>query len=412
MTNRYDSQVPPVHIRAAGLGGANPGGWPRATRAAPEPSRKPDVCPKHDQALPCQHVRCKPGGAESTASGLVLPNGYQKPVEAERERFPRLDWDEAFATDFSQVDWLPGRFMERGQQVALVGDGKVGKTLFVHDWLWRCVTGRSFLGDEQRDPLSVLYFDRENSLRDIVTRMIAFGAKPVDLRERFDYRRFPRFSGGLDAAPIAVAELLEIVDETHPDVVVLDTVSRFIEGKENDADTWLSLYRRIHVPLKDRGVAGFRLDHMGKDTDRGSRGSSAKSQDVDHVWEMARTDEHHQDDGDVHTVTTQIRMKRTHTRTGIGDDVLSVTRRGRKGANGLWLPGETRHELSDPGSLRQQEQVIQSYVDELLSRNAPLFGRDKLRQWCSERGVSFPGRDTLAAEVTKRFKAQRDSRDV
>lgn len=347
-------------------------------------------------------------GTES--SGLILPAGYQTPdAEPEKpgERSPRLDWYEAFATDFSQIDYLPGRFMERGQQVALVGDGKVGKTLFAHDWLWRCVAGRCFLGDERREPLRVLYFDRENSLRDIVTRMEAFGAKPVDLQERFDYRRFPKFTGGLDAAPVAAVELMAIVEESQPDIVVLDTVSRFIEGKENDSDTWLSLYRRIHAPLKDRGVAGVRLDHMGKDAEKGSRGSSAKSQDVDHVWEMTRTDESLTREDGVETVSTTIRMKRTHTRTGIGSDVLNIVRRGRKGPKGLWLPGETRHELADAGAVRQQDMVIQSYVDHLLTAGVPVgLGRDAIKAWAKKNQIPLPGNSVYLAEVVKRVKAE------
>lgn len=339
-------------------------------------------------------------------SGLILPNGEPAAPTEPQERSPRLDWYEAFATDFSQIDYLPGRFMERGQQVALVGDGKVGKTLFAHDWLWRCVAGRSFLGDERRDPLRVLYFDRENSLRDIVMRMEAFGAKPVDLQERFDYRRFPKFTGGLDAAPVAAVELLAIVEESKPDIVVLDTVSRFIEGKENDSDTWLSLYRRVHAPLKDQGVAGVRLDHMGKDAERGSRGSSAKSQDVDHVWEMTRTDESLTREDGVETVSTTIRMKRTHTRTGIGSDVLNIVRRGRKGPKGLWLPGETRHELADAGAVRQQDMVIQSYVDHLLAAGVPGgLGKDRLKAWAEKNQIPLPGNSVYLAEVVKRVKA-------
>ncbi|MEU2800229.1 AAA family ATPase [Streptomyces sp. NPDC007117] len=323
-----------------------------------------------------------------------------------QQRFPSLDWHEAFATDFTKVDWLPGRFMERGQQVAIVGDGKVGKSIFVHDWLWRAVTGRSFLGDERRDPLRVLYFDRENSLRDIVTRMTAFGAKPDDLAGRFDYRMFPKFSGGLDAVPTAVAELFAIVDEQPPDVVIFDTVSRFITGKENDSDTWLQFYSRVHAPLKARGIAGTRLDHMGKDLDRGSRGSSAKAQDVDHVWEMSKADERHEQADGIETVITQIRMKRTYTRTGIGDDILDITRRGRKAESGLWVPGATRHELTDPGTVRQQGQMVQSYVDELIMRGVPHgFGRGKIKEWAAGQGISLPGNVAMLAQVVAGVKA-------
>lgn len=320
------------------------------------------------------------------------------------DRYPALDWHTAFATDFTQVDWLPGRFCERGQQVGLVGDGKVGKSLFVHEWLWRAVTGRTFLGDEVRDPIRVLYFDRENGLRDVVTRMQAFGAVPDDLAGRFDYRMFPKFSGGLDAAGAAAAELLGIVDEVKPDVVVLDTVSRFIAGKENDSDTWLQLYGRVHAPLKAAGIAGVRLDHMGKDADRGSRGSSAKSQDVDHVWEMTRTSEVSTYAMGVETVVTQIRMKRTHTRTGIGPDHLDITRRGCKGPDGMWLLGRTRHVLTAGGGARPD---IQVFVDRLLGAGCPETSRDGIKTWSIANNVDLPGKNAVLGQVVREFKAQK-----
>lgn len=326
------------------------------------------------------------------------------------ERFPRINWREAFAMDFSQVDWLPGKLMERGQQVAMVGDGKVGKSLFAQEWLWRAVTGRSFLGDERRDPLRVLYFDRENNLRDIITRMRSFGAEQSidELMDSFDYRLFPKFSGGLDAAGVAAREMLDIVDESKPNVVVLDTVSRFIVGKENDADTWLQLYGRVHAPLKSMGIAGVRLDHFGKDTDRGGRGSSAKSQDVDHVWEMTcvgesalRTPEHT-------TVVSEIKLKRSHTRTGLGEDLLMVTRRGVKAASGLWLDGMTRHELSaadEPHSIAAQ---VRGCVDELIRRGVPAgLGREKLRDWARAHGVTLPGKNDTLAQVVAALKVPR-----
>jgi hypothetical protein len=324
------------------------------------------------------------------------------------DRFPAIDWKEAWEQDFTQVDWLLGRFMERGQQVALVGDGKVGKSLFVHEWLWRGVTGRPFLNDERRKPMRVLYFDRENSLRDIVTRMQAFGATPDDLAA-FDYRMFPKFSGGLDEAALAAVELLSIVEATDPDVVVLDTVSRFIHGKENDSDTWLQLYGRIHAPLKDRGIACVRLDHMGKDVDRGSRGSSAKSQDVDHVWEMSRTDIRHDFSDGIEAVITSIVMKRTHTRTGLGDDSMQIVRTGRKAPSGMWLAGGTRHErlsnTQEDAQAKKLREEARLHVDSLLRRDIPAgMGRAGLKKWCTDHRYKLPGKNEVVAEIVRGIK--------
>ncbi len=326
--------------------------------------------------------------------------------EETHDRFPQVDWDEAFGTDFSQMDWLAGRFMERGQQVTLVGDGKVGKSLFTLDWVIRAVTGRPFIGDEARPRSKVLYFDRENSLRDIITRAKALGAGPSDLRDRLFYRQFPRFSGALDESSPAAREFLAIVDELLPDVVILDTASRFIAGKENDSDTWLQLYQLIHAPLKSRGVACVRLDHFGKDSDRGSRGSSAKTQDVDHVWEMRRVDERKQLLGDMERVATTITLKRTHTRSGLGEDEFTVVRRGERMRGGMWLDGRTGHELADSGVLEVIRGEVDRIVDDLLAAGVPSgLGRDKLKSWMTLKSLpTF--RASLMADVVRELKAR------
>lgn len=330
------------------------------------------------------------------------------PAAQDKDRFPKIDWNEAFARDFSEIEWLPGKFLERGQQAALVGGGKVGKSLFVHDWIWRSVTGRRVLSDERHEPLRVLYFDRENNLRDIVTRMVSFGAVPREL-ERLDYRLFPAFSGSLDESALAAAELMSIVEESKPDLVVFDTVSRFISGNENDSDTWLSFYRRVHAPLKGLGISAMRLDHMGKDEERGSRGSSAKAQDVDHVWELTKTEESHRIEGDFETVITELRLRRTHSRTGLGQENFQIQRRAtRERGGGQWVPGGTSHELGDPGPTREYHDAVQGYVDALVSAGAPGgLGREKLREWASANGVQLPGKNTTLSDIATALKAVR-----
>ncbi|MEU6781468.1 AAA family ATPase [Nonomuraea angiospora] len=339
------------------------------------------------------------------------------PAAAQADRFPSVDWLDAFTTDFSEINWLPGRFLERGQQAALVGDGKVGKSIFTLYWIWCAITGRSCLGDIRREPINVLYFDRENSLRDIVTRLTAFGATEDDLEtlhERLDYRLFPRFSGALNASETAASELLAIVDERPRDIIILDTVSRYITGKENDSDTWLDLYRHIHEPLKSRGIASIRLDHFGKDIEKGSRGSSAKTQDVDHVWELTAYDEARTFTDSTEAVITRLKMARTHTRTGLGDDVFHVTRRGEKERGGGWLPGRTRHELTDSTVADAHRTKIQTIVDDLLMRGVPEgLGREQLKRWAEQNGVQLPGKTATLSEVVAALKgARRPAQEV
>ncbi len=341
-----------------------------------------------------------------------IPNTFLPEEEERKDRCPSLDWDELFAEDFSQIDWLPGRFMEAGQQVAVVGDGKVGKTLLLFDMLVRCVSGKPFLGYAYHRPLKVLYFDRENGRRDIATRMKSLGASVADLRENFDYRMFPGLDP-LDTNQLAVLDFLRIVDEVKPDIVIIDTVSRFITGNENEANTWLAFYRNIHAPLKHRGVACIRLDHFGKDTDRGSRGNSAKSQDVDHVWELHRTaDPKHQPQGsnnEIEMITTSLRLKRTHTRTGLGEDNINIVRRAHKDARGVWMDDGTRHELMDAEvGQRLQQQLkaeLQVHVTALLAKGVPSgLSRDALVEWCRKKRYTLPGKTEDQGAITKAIK--------
>jgi hypothetical protein len=74
--------------------------------------------------------------------------------------------------------------------------------------------------------------------------------------------------------------------EHRADLVVVDTLARGVAGKENDADTYRAYYRHTGAVLKAEGIATLRLDHTGKDADKGQRGSSAKADDVDVVWKL------------------------------------------------------------------------------------------------------------------------------
>ncbi len=238
-----------------------------------------------------------------------------------------INWGDFFATDFGAIQLLPGKLMGPGQQITVVGDGKAGKSLFCQEWMWRMATGQPFLGDTAQAPVRILYLDAENGQEQVQERFLSFGAGPRNMGE-LRYASFPPVRP-LDTAG-GGADLLALVKATGAELVVIDTVSRFISGPENDADTWLNLYRHTLLPMKRDRIASVRLDHFGKDKDRGGRGSSAKTQDVDHVWELSA-----QGGG-------ALALKRTHTRTGIGPDQFSILRQARRDGDN-WTHGGTRH---------------------------------------------------------------------
>ncbi|MCT1385794.1 bifunctional DNA primase/polymerase [Brachybacterium sp. p3-SID1565] len=240
------------------------------------------------------------------------------------DRFAPLDWTDVLDGPPPAEEWVLWPLAERGQSVSLYSAPKAGKSLLILDLLTRATTGHRTLGGPPAPPIRVLYLDAENTRKDLRKRLHDMDADPDQLHDLI-YLSFPPLAP-LDTTRGA-AELLALVDQHHPDLVIIDTVSRYIDGPENDADTWLNIYRLALAPLKAREVAVIRLDHAGKDADRGERGSSAKNGDVDASWQLTY-DERRQ------TRT----LVRKLTRTGNGPDRLVL--------NILTAP--LRHEPASP----------------------------------------------------------------
>ncbi|MFD0595234.1 AAA family ATPase [Catellatospora coxensis] len=245
-----------------------------------------------------------------------------------------LDWSTFLEREPAPVDFHAGKLMVRGQQITLVGEGKAGKSLFTLDWACHMASGAPFLGDQARAPVRVLYIDMENPDDDILERLLALGATPETLTDLV-YLSFPLFRP-LNTAE-GGADLMAAVEEYRPDVVILDTISRMITGKENDTEPWLALYRHTLMPLKARKISSIRLDHFGKDTSRGARGNSAKTQDVDGVWELLPAERG----------SNLLRLTRTFTRSGKGHGELLIRRHGELLADDRWKPGGTWHAIAD-----------------------------------------------------------------
>lgn len=228
-----------------------------------------------------------------------------------RNLFPELDWDAIWNDQLEEVDWHIEPVLERGRLVSLYSAPGVGKSLIGIEWAAALATGRAVLGQPARPPEDVLYVDLENTTRDIVERLQAYGYAPGDLK-RLHYLSFPSFRA-LDSEA-GGAELLACVQAYGATVVIIDTVSRVIAGDENDAATFLKLYRCALVPLKALGITVMRLDHTGKDLERGQRGSSAKEGDVDDIWMLTGIS------------ATRFIMRRTKSRSGHGDNHLEIER--------------------------------------------------------------------------------------
>ena len=132
-----------------------------------------------------------------------------------------------------------------------------------------------------------MYIDMENPQAELAQRLRSLGYAPTEMvGYPLLYFSFPDLPP-LDTARGGSMLALE-VERFDPQLIMFDSISRFVEGKEDAADTWQDFYANTMVPLRRQNRTVLRLDHQGHDTSKGARGSSAKRDDVDVAWIMKR----------------------------------------------------------------------------------------------------------------------------
>jgi hypothetical protein len=213
---------------------------------------------------------------------------YESMSSEERDDFLGLiDWNQLWA-DTSIEKWLVPNFICEGRAHSFYAASGLGKSLLMLEVSAYLAKGLGVFGQEAQQPMKVLYIDNENTAKgDVKPRLKSMGFDTADL-ENLHYLSFPELS------PLntkAGGDLFKNIIETFkPQLVVLDTFSRFIEGDENLAQTAQTFYNWTGKFLKKNGIAYVRIDHMGKNPASKARGTSAKKDDVDLVWLMEEVD--------------------------------------------------------------------------------------------------------------------------
>lgn len=198
-------------------------------------------------------------------------------------QFQPVDWEKLLNGPIKPPEWLLWPLVERGQLASLYSAPKQGKSLLALEMAAAAAAGNPYFGRRANDPVDVLYLDQENTETDLRERLNDMGYSPRDL-QRLTYLSFPPVppldtqNGGKQVAELAARFM--------PDLMVFDTLSKFIEGDENEAATWGRFYRYTALPLRRNGIAALWIDHTGKDAAKGARGSIAKAADVDTAFSL------------------------------------------------------------------------------------------------------------------------------
>lgn len=203
------------------------------------------------------------------------------------EAFPEFDFAGMWEHADDPPEWVWEPFLEREGHITLYSEAKQGKSLLVLEAVAALCSGQLPPGATvAQAPKHVAYVDRENPRKAIVKRLRAMGFKPDQFLPYLHYYRYPQVPP-LDSAEggmLFVRQMMRIGVE----LVVIDTTSKFIGGDEDKADTINALDRHTIQPLTRNGISVLRLDHAGKDTTRGQRGSSAKAAIGDGAYRLTR----------------------------------------------------------------------------------------------------------------------------
>lgn len=222
-------------------------------------------------------------------------NGQQNATQARISEDPDdelrrmlIDWPAFWANDHTDAEWLAEPVLPAKRSAALFAPGGHGKSLLA---LWlaaKLASGVDPFSGKKQPPVDVLYLDYEMTDADLSERLEDMGFGPLHDLGDLHYALLPSLPG-LDQPEggRAVVRLAQLCDAS---LVVVDTFGRAVHGDENDADTVRAWYRWTGLHLKAEGRAFLRVDHAGKDRTKGQRGTSAKNDDVDIVWEMTVKD--------------------------------------------------------------------------------------------------------------------------
>ena len=247
----------------------------------------------------------KHGGDWKKATADYLgrnPTPTPTPTTPDEIRQLFIHWPDFWASDFAnQTDWLLEPLVARGRQTALFAQAKQGKSLFVLNVVAALATGRPALGQPAKPPIDVIYLDYEMTPQDLDERLSDMGYDETIDMTKLHYALIPSLPS-LDTEEGAQA-VRAMVKATGAQLVVIDTMGRAVAGEENSADTYRNYARTTGLALKAMGVAVVRTDHAGKSLSKGQRGSSAKNDDSEIVYELRR------DGHDIH-------LKTTHSRVG------------------------------------------------------------------------------------------------
>ncbi|MHB9149784.1 MAG: DnaB-like helicase N-terminal domain-containing protein [Thermoleophilia bacterium] len=234
-----------------------------------------------------EEVRIARGLEDGTLSAEQAHRALESLTTDQSDRLDTtfIEWPDFWERDCTQSKWIVEDVLARARGHAIYAPRKEGKSLFMLYFAAKLATGI--------EPVVVVYLDYEMSEDDIDERLVDMGYGPDTDLSRLQYALLPTLPPlDTDVGGIALAVHTDRIQREWPEhhvVVIIDTIGRATAGPEDKSDTFRDFHRHTGMRLKRRGITWARLDHSGRASDKGPRGSSGKTDDPDVVWQLVRT---------------------------------------------------------------------------------------------------------------------------
>jgi hypothetical protein len=295
-----------------------------------------------------------------------------------------VDWRTRYTTaeqfrDVAPPSFLIQNFLEDGSITAIGAPVAQRKSIVVANIIHALLTGEPLFGHFEvvKRPERILYLCPEMGLVDIANRF-----KKLGLDRYVGENLFIR---SMDDPKLPLAEL----DEELPgSLLILDTLTRFVDGNQNDAGD-MSVFADVNYALKRRGCTILLLHHAIKGTggtmtlDNALRGSTELAAFVTCVWstQLQNPDEPH---------TTPSNLKCVKQR-GFASEPFQVS-------------CDERFRMTMSGTMdaiKTQKQVSSEVALAAILKESPTLGilkiRDALKAAGHKRGVKWITKAKIAA---------------
>jgi len=186
----------------------------------------------------------------------------------------------------SAPQFLINNILETKTHGLLAGGSQAFKSFMVLKMAHCICTGHDFFGHDVYETGKVLYVCGEG-MGALGRRIRAINLVDGDVGDNLIIKRKP-----LNIDNIADMNWLrQQINDIRPVLVVFDTFSSLATStKENVNEEVARALRMVTDACSDDGASSIVVHHYGKDADKGSRGASAFSANVDFEFSMARAD--------------------------------------------------------------------------------------------------------------------------